>query len=82
MLSATLRSTIHPNSSKYMQQTKKATVMSVDGRVDGDELPEGIKDVLLRLTRETFSEHTMLVTIERVRKVGARWGARCGITRR
>tara|TARA_B110000977_G_C10883967_1_gene418674 strand:- start:294 stop:782 length:489 start_codon:yes stop_codon:yes gene_type:complete len=58
-----------------VRHAKKATVMSVDGRVDGDELPEGIKDVLLRLTRETFSEHTMLVTIERVRKVGGTVGS-------
>ena len=36
-----------------------------------DSLPEEIKDVLRRLTRETFSENTMLVTIERVRHVGS-----------
>ena len=35
-----------------------------------EELPEGIKDVLRRLTGETFSEHTVLVTIERVRGIG------------
>ena len=40
-----------------------------------EELPEGIKDVLRRLTGETFSEHTILVTIERVRGIGGNAGS-------
>ena len=40
-----------------------------------ESLPEGIKDVLRRLTRETFSEHTVLVTIERVRGIGGYAGS-------
>ena len=39
-----------------------------------DTLPEGIKDVLRRLTRETFSDNTTLVTIERVRGIGGNHG--------
>ena len=35
----------------------------------------GIKDILLRLTGETFSENTILVTIERVRRVGGTVGS-------
>ena len=40
-----------------------------------ESLPEGIKDVLRRLTGETFSEHTVLVTIERVRGIGGYAGS-------
>ena len=40
-----------------------------------ESLPEGIKDVLRRLTGETFSEHTVLVTIERVRGIGGNAGS-------
>ena len=39
-----------------------------------DTLPPGIKDVLRRLTRETFSDNTYLVTIERVRGIGGNLG--------
>ena len=57
-----------------VRHAKKAST-SPRSSLDGDELPEGIKDILLRLTRETFSENTILVTIERVRRVGGTVGS-------
>lgn len=56
-----------------VRHAKKAST-SPRSSLDGDELPEGIKDILLRLTGETFSENTILVTIERVRRVGGTVG--------
>ena len=57
-----------------VRHTEKATPGPRKEPVE-ESLPEGIKDVLRRLTGETFSEHTVLVTIERVRGIGGNAGS-------
>ena len=57
-----------------VRHTEKATP-GLRKELKEESLPEGIKDVLRRLTGETFSEHTVLVTIERVRGIGGNAGS-------
>ena len=48
----------------------------LDVALGEDSIPEELKDVLRRLTRETFSDNTIMITIEKVRHVGAYGGIR------
>jgi hypothetical protein len=61
-----------------VRHTEKAAVEGEgegEGAVVNASMPEEIREVLQRLTRETFSENTMMVMIERVRGAGGGVGA-------